>query len=97
MKLEFDTFQKTFAKNWTEYIELHKELDKYRGKEIGSDVDAVNKILHALQDKFFDIYPCLQFIAENHTLAVTAVNDYAKFIDDIKAAGGSQSSSIIEA
>ena len=97
MKESFSEFQAKFANKWSQYISLHQELDKYRGKEIGEHVREVNKILHEIQDLFAELYPALEFISQNYQLSVLAINEYNKFIDDIKEAGGSTQSPIIEA
>lgn len=75
---------------WDEYGALHKELDTYRGKPIGDDVEVVNKILRDIQDKFVSIYPAYNFITYRHQYVLNAVNGHNDFIDMLKKAGAMQ-------
>lgn len=70
------------------YAALHRELDTFRGKEIGDDVDKVNNLLIEIQTAFRELYPALHFIATRHQYAVNICTDYDGFIESIKKAGG---------
>lgn len=67
------------------YIELHKELDKHRGKELDeTNMPEVQKILGNIQDTFADIYNVFHFIMYRHQLAQNSTREYNEFIDELK-------------
>lgn len=72
---------------WGEYIDLHKELDSYRGTPIGENLDRVNNLLKEIQDKFGMLYPAYHFIATRHQYVNNAVNGYNDFIETLKKGG----------
>jgi translation elongation factor EF-Ts len=96
MKDNFLNFQNDFVAKWQEYRDLQTELQKYAGKEIGSNVGEVNALLNKIQDNFASMYPAMEFVIHNYKLCVAAVNDYNAFIEDLKKEGASPSP-IIEA
>jgi hypothetical protein len=76
---------------WSEYIDLHKELDTHRGKPItDTNLDEVNVILKAIQEKFAILYPAYHFIATRHQYVSNAVTEYNEFIETIKKSGAKQ-------
>ena len=94
---EFIDFQKSFSEKWNKYKELHAQLDAYRGKEIGDNYIAVNKILSEIQDIFYEMYPAMEFMIHNYTLCVSTVNQYKEFIEDLKKEGATAENLIVEA
>ena len=73
---------------WEEYLLLHSELDKHRGKQIeDTNVGEVNRILKDIQEKFSALYPAYNFIATRYQYATNAVNSYNDFIETLKKAG----------
>lgn len=96
MRETFELFQEKFIEHWKKYIELNAKLDSYRGKEIGQDVEEVNKILFEIQEIFSQLYPALEFMIKNYNLSVTAINEYNTFIEDIKNAGGSMETKVAQ-
>ncbi len=80
---------------YTEYTELHKELDAHRGKPLGeTNLPEVNRLLKEIQEAFSDLYPAYHFIASRHQYVSNAVNSYNEFIETIKKAGAKQDESI---
>ncbi len=70
---------------FTEYTELHKQLNPHRGKPIGdTDLPEVNRLLKEIQDKFGEVYPVLHFIGARSQFASNAVNGYNDFVDLLK-------------
>jgi len=96
MKETFSIFQEKFIEHWQQYLELNKKLDSYRGKEIGQDVNEVNKLLFEIQENFSQMYPVLEFVVKNYNLSVAAINEYNIFIEDIKNAGGSTETKVAQ-
>jgi len=90
MKDNFLNFQNDFVTKWQEYRDLQTDLQKYAGKEIGSQVNEVNALLNKIQDNFASMYPAMEFVIHNYKLCVTAVNDYNDFIEDLKKEGATQ-------
>ncbi len=90
LPIKFDDFQLAFSKAWTEYCVLHKELDKFRGKEIGDDLVEVNRLLHAIQEKFTEIFPSLNWAIQRNSFAINACKDYETFIEALKTTGAHQ-------
>jgi hypothetical protein len=73
---------------WGEYVDLHNELDAFRNKEFDeADKDKVNFLLESIQEKFGELCPAYNFIAQRHQSVVNAVNGYNEFIEIIKKAG----------
>ncbi len=79
---------------WQEYIDLHTELDTHRGKPIDdTNLDEINRILKAIQEKFALLHPAYNFIATRHQYASNAVNGYNEFIETLKQSGAKQDES----
>jgi len=87
LKEKFIAFEEEFIKEWGEYIKLHDELNLYRGKEIGDATDKVNEIILEIQQTFMGMFPGIKFVLDRHQLFLKAIQDYNKFVDDIKKAG----------
>ncbi len=87
LKKRFQSFEKEFIEKWGEYLKLHDEMNLYRGKEIGDDIDKVNKILEDIQKTFIEMYPAIQFVLERKELFIRAVAEYNRFIDDLRKGG----------
>lgn len=80
---------------YTEYTELHKELDEHRGHPLGeTNLPEVNRILKDIQERFSSLYPAYHFIASRHQYVSNAVNSYNEFIETIKKAGAKQDETI---
>lgn len=94
LKEKFVSFEQSFIEEWGEYIKLHDELNLYRGKEIGDDADAVNKIIIGIQQTFTKMFPAMKFVLDRHQIFLKAIHDYNKFIDDIKKAGATEAKEI---
>lgn len=93
----YKTFDNEFAKEWNKYVELHKALDKYRGIEITEkNVDTINKIVIALQDKYAQLHPSINWVLERHKLCMEAAMEYKKFMDDIKLGGAMPENEMIK-
>lgn len=87
---KFVEFEAEFIDRWQEYIALHEEINKYRGRELGDDVEEVNKLIIQIQHLFVEMFPGIKFVLERHTVFVKAVHDYNKFIDDIQKGGATK-------
>lgn len=76
---------------YTEYTELHNQLDSHRGKPLNeTNLDEVNRLLKEIQEKFASLYPAYHFIAARHQYVTNAVNSYNEFIEVLKKAGATQ-------
>jgi len=78
---------------YDEYVSLHKELDKYRGKPMDNDLEEINKLIGEIQNKFASLYPAYHFIAARHQYVNNAVNSYNEFIEILKKAGAREDES----
>lgn len=79
---------------WTEYIDLHEELNQHRGKPIDdTNLDEVNRLLKEIQEKFSILHPAYHFIATRHQYVSNAVTYYNEFIETIKKSGATQEDS----
>ena len=84
----FVKFEEEWGKAWNKYVQHHKDLDVYRGVDIGpNNIDAINKIISNLQDTFIELNPSINFILQRGALCQQAVTEYQKFMDDIKTTG----------
>lgn len=71
-----------------EYVKLHEELDKHRGKVIEeTDLPAVNSLLKEIQHKMAELHPALNFVAIRHQYAINITNHYNEFIETLKKGG----------
>jgi hypothetical protein len=76
------------TQTYSEYMDLHEELNKHRGKPIeDTDLPEVNRLLKEIQEKFHELYNAYHFIDAYHQHAITATTNYTVFIDTIKKAG----------
>lgn len=76
---------------WSDYIDLHKELDTHRGKPIDdTNLEVVNNLLKTIQEKFAQLYPAYHFIATRHQHVSNAVTQYNEFIETLKKSGAKQ-------
>lgn len=83
-----EELDKEVTQVYEEYLGLHNELNKHRGKEIGdTNLDEVNRLLKEIQECFAKIYPIFHWIAYRHQLAVNATREYGEFIDLLKKVG----------
>lgn len=90
LKDKFESFELEFIEQWGEYRKLHDELNLYRGKEVGDDVQIVNSILFKIQQTFHDLAPAMKFVIERHALLTKAFYDYERFIETLKKSGATQ-------
>ena len=59
---------------WTEYLNLHTELNAHQGKPIDdTNLDEVNRILKEYTGEVCPLYPAYHFIATRHQYASNAV------------------------
>jgi hypothetical protein len=76
---------------WSQYIDLHKELDTHRDKPINdTNLDEVNRLLKDIQSTFTLLYPAYNFIVTRHQYVSNALNGYNEFIESLKKAGATQ-------
>jgi hypothetical protein len=76
---------------WSEYLDLHEQLNKFNGELIdGDNLETINKLLKQIQDTFGLIYPACHFIAVRHQFVTNAVNSYQDFIETLKKSGAQQ-------
>jgi hypothetical protein len=81
---EFDT---ALTNEYKKYLDTHKELDVWRGKELTDEsVVVVNDILKRIQDQYTLLYGAFHFIKERSPLALNAMKEYAHFVDTINGA-----------
>jgi hypothetical protein len=82
---------KEMTAKYEEYIKLHEELNKHRGKPLNeTDLPEVNRLLKEIQNKFTEFYPALYFISGRTQFANNVANSYNEFIDTIKKAGAQE-------
>jgi len=76
-----EKLDKELTKKWAEYIDLHNELNKHRGKVIEeTDMPEVSKLLKEIQIQFEDLYHAFHFINYRYQMAVNATVGYEDFI-----------------
>jgi hypothetical protein len=81
-------FEQEFSKEYKIYLDLHKDLDTWRGKELSDeDLLKVNPILSAIQDQYIALHASFYFITQRNELSLKAMKGYQQFIDDIKGGG----------
>lgn len=79
---------------YSEYVDLHAELDTHRGKAINdTNLDEVNRILKEIQEKFSMLHPAYHFIATRHQYVSNAVTYFNEFIETLKKSGAKQDDS----
>jgi hypothetical protein len=84
----FDRFQEEFTQYWNRYLQLDKELMKYRGVPINNDnIEDINRLIIELQDCYAYMYGALSFVNSWTINVATLIKEHSKFMDDIKAAG----------
>lgn len=89
LKAQMD-IEEELNKAWSEYVELHKKLDTYKGREIGDDFQNVNNLLSAIQEKFIEMYPTLAFITNRSKMAKDALSGYEEFKALLITAGATE-------
>lgn len=87
LKDKFAELEEAFIQQWGEYKKLHDELDTYRGRDLGTDTEKVNKILYDIQTTFVDMYPLFTFVTQRYSFVAKAISDYNKFIEQLKESG----------
>ena len=89
-KSKFEEFQEEFIAQWMEYKRWNDELDSYRGKEIGEDVETINNIIYHIQSTFKSMFPALTFINKYHGDCIQMTHNYTSFVESMKKAGAIQ-------
>lgn len=87
VRSKFDEFQEEFIAQWMEYKRWNDELDSYRGKEIGEEVETVNNIIYHIQSTFRAMLPALTFINKYHSDCIQMTHNYNSFVESMKKAG----------
>lgn len=92
-------FEDMLIKLYEEYTELHRKFDEYRGRKLSDpEVEKANEILFEIQDKFTnDLSPMIRYIAIRYQPSVNTIDDYEKFIEQLKNAGASEDGPIARA
>lgn len=79
------------TKAWSSYIDCHKELESFQGKElVGDNLKRVNEVLITMQSLYADLHHGLHFISFRNQFAINAMNSHQAFIDKIKEAGAEE-------
>lgn len=88
LKIAFKEFENQFNKHWTQYVQLHRDLDEYRGQAITpKNVDDINKIVSDMQDEFAELWMSFQFVKERYAHVTSALDEHKKFMDMMKETG----------
>lgn len=87
LEQSFEEFQTDFIKKYDEYHALHKELNRYRGKDLGNVVEEVNEIIEKIQMAYNELFPGIVFVRQRHPEITALVRGFDAFIDDLKKAG----------
>lgn len=73
------------------YIEKHKELKDYRGRELQKDeIEKVNDLLMEIQNIYMGIHPALIYISQRHQPTLQAMRSYEEFIASLKESGATE-------
>lgn len=97
LQKSFNLFDGEFRKMWKKYVELHKELDKFRGIEINEkNVEVINKLIMAIQERYAAMHDILHWIQSWNLHAIQAINEHKKFMDDIKASGAMPENEVVQ-
>jgi hypothetical protein len=88
LKKLYEKFDKEYCKVLAEYYDLHKQLDRFRGVDLTEEiVEQANPIIIAIQEKFIELEPCLEWAIHRYQTAVRIRLEYEQFIDHIKKGG----------
>lgn len=89
LNIALTSFNDAFTAEYKKYLDIHKELDAYRGKELTEETaKIVNDILKRIQEQYILLYGAIDFIRQRAVLANNAAQEYQLFIDTLKLAGG---------
>jgi len=82
-----------------DYVAAHRQFDSYRGKDINIlDEKEVESTYQRIVDKFTELSIVYQFVAIHNEPAKNAVDDFDRFINQLKQSGNireSETSKII--
>lgn len=87
---KLDDFEIEFTKCWKEYLDLHKQLDAYRGKDLKDLYEEVNVLLNKIQDSYINMHPAFAFILNRAKMCDDAIENHRKFVEALKVAGASE-------
>lgn len=95
MRDKLDSLEKELDSLLAEYTRLSADLNLWRGKVIGEDVEVVNSLLGDIQRVFIKCYPVLAFIVNRNQSCLLLIKEYDRFINDIKTAGAQEIKEVI--
>lgn len=77
---------------WETYLDLHKEMDSFRGRMLdGAELVKVNEILAMIQEHFaHQLYPTFNFVLWRYDQAKNACQQYEEFILSLKQQGAKE-------
>jgi hypothetical protein len=78
---------KRLVEKWDEYLKLNEELEPFRGKEIGNNIETINSLVLNMQCIFNDLYPAIYFIGNRYQFGVNMTNSYTAFIEGLEKSG----------
>ena len=74
-----------------EYVALHADLDKHRGKPLeDTDLDEVNKLIRKIEDKYEEIYQICWFIANRYEYSCNISKSHEMFISQLIQTGAQE-------
>ena len=84
---KYEQWDKAYCAAWDEYVDLHKQLDQFRGILLTEELaqTKINPLLKQIQEKFFELEPSFRTILHRGAQCQTAINEYKKFIAEITA------------
>lgn len=82
-----DAFELAFTTKWREYLELHKQLDQYRGVDLEHKFEEVNVIIAKITETMLELHPSFEFIIKRTKMSHDAIKHYNDFIESIKMVG----------
>lgn len=77
---------------YDQYLELHKELSNFAGKEVDeNNINDINKVLASIQETFTELYPFYHFVSYRYPQACQVTQYYNEFIENLKKNGAKPS------
>ena len=90
LMMKYTEFETEFTATWKKHLDLHNQLNAYRGIDLKDKYEEVNILLKKIQDTMVILYPSINFIIQRSKMANDAVRDYNTFIETLKTVGATE-------
>lgn len=83
-----EKYDKEFKKVYAEYVDLHKQLDAFRGIPIDDELAAkVNPIIVAIQERYIDMECYIEDTIHRYQFCAKTKLDFQEFVNHVRAGG----------